>query len=84
MSDTTQSCAGSPWPEASFVPYGEYESGFLLPQLMGALASEFGGLELSGASQRRSAKPSLLKRCTSLMQALNPGSVFLKRFRAEN
>lgn len=38
MIDTT--CTGSLWPDTSIAIYPEHESGFLLPQLMGALASE--------------------------------------------
>ncbi|MCP2073052.1 UNVERIFIED_ORG: hypothetical protein J2Y77_002488 [Pseudomonas lini] len=40
MNDTLHACADSPWPESLNVTHSEYESGFLLPQLMGALASE--------------------------------------------
>ncbi|MDB6141344.1 MAG: hypothetical protein JWP80_388 [Pseudomonas sp.] len=46
MYDTTKTCVGSPWPDASVGTHGEYERGFLLPQLMGALASEIGGIGL--------------------------------------
>ena len=40
MIDTPHACADSLWPDTSSVTHSEYESGFLLPQLMGALASE--------------------------------------------
>ncbi|WP_214511793.1 hypothetical protein [Pseudomonas brassicacearum] len=38
MIDTT--CTGNLRPDTSVAIYQEHESGFLLPQLMGALASE--------------------------------------------
>ncbi|MBD9465729.1 hypothetical protein [Pseudomonas sp. Pdm06] len=38
MFDVT--CTGNPWSDTSVAIHPEYESGFLLPQLMGALASE--------------------------------------------
>ncbi|MHC8320731.1 hypothetical protein ACYZT4_08520 [Pseudomonas sp. GB2N2] len=78
MSDITHSCADSSWPDSSFVPHSEYESGFLLPQLMGALATESGGLEMRGACPLRSNKALFLKLWASLMQALNLRYVSLK------
>jgi len=38
MIDVT--CTGNPWSDTSVAIHQEYEGGFLLPQLMGALASE--------------------------------------------
>ncbi|MGX1175468.1 hypothetical protein [Pseudomonas sp. R151218B TE3479] len=38
MIDVT--CTDNPWSDASVATHPEYEGGFLLPQLMGALASE--------------------------------------------
>lgn len=70
MFDTTKTCAGSPWPDTSVLTHGEYESGFLLPQLMGALASESGGFGLRDESQRPTNGALFLKLRASLKQAL--------------
>lgn len=42
MFDATHSSTGRPGADASAMAQTEYESGFLLPQLMGALAGESG------------------------------------------
>lgn len=70
MFDTTPSCAGSPWPDTSRVIHGEYESGFLLPQLMGALACESAVLGLRDGSPRRTNSAWFFRLRASLMQAL--------------
>lgn len=70
MFDITQSCAGSPWPDTSVMTHGEYESGFLLPQLMGALANEAGGYGLRNLSPRTTNRAVFLKLYASLTQAL--------------
>ncbi|AUO46956.1 hypothetical protein [Pseudomonas ogarae] len=51
MIDTT--CTGSLWPDTSIVIYPEHESGFLLPQLMGALAGESAGFVSNDLCQQR-------------------------------
>lgn len=38
MNDVT--CTGNPWADTAVEIHQEHESGFLLPQLMGALANE--------------------------------------------
>ncbi len=54
MIDTPQSCAESLWPETPSMTHREFESGFLLPQLMGALAGESAGLDLRGGCRTKS------------------------------
>lgn len=70
MIDTPHVCVDSPWPDTSSVTYSEYESGFLLPQLMGALASESAGLATTGVCRWRGSGALFLKMGASLMQAL--------------
>jgi hypothetical protein len=70
MYDTTKTCAGSPWPDTSVLTHREYESGFLLPQLMGALASESGGFDVRHGSQRSTNGALFSRLRASLKQAL--------------
>jgi hypothetical protein len=70
MYDTTKTCVGSPWPDASVGTHGEYERGFLLPQLMGALANEIGGIGLRDLSQRPTNRALFLTLCVSLTRTL--------------
>lgn len=64
MFDTTPTCAGSSWPDDPVVTHGEYESAFLLPQLMGAMAREHESID------RGDAPPSTLH--TWLMRWITP------------
>lgn len=50
MIDVT--CPGNLWPDTSVAIHQEHESGFLLPQLMGALASESAGSVSNDLCQR--------------------------------
>ncbi|KKA09446.1 hypothetical protein VP02_02705 [Pseudomonas ogarae] len=68
MIDTT--CTGSLWPDTSIVIYPEHESGFLLPQLMGALASEFAGFVSNDLCQQRAHGTFLAKTGAFVRQVL--------------
>lgn len=66
MFDATHSSAGRPWSDTCAMAQTEYEAGFLLPQLMGALASESG----SDKSKPRDYCSFFLKLCASLTRVL--------------
>lgn len=70
MLNTTQTCAGSPWPDSSVMTHGEYESGFLLPQLMGALATEYGRYGFKDFPEQPSNGPLIVRLGASLKQLL--------------
>lgn len=70
MIDVTHSCDGNPWLETSAMTPGEYEGGFLLPQLMGALASESRAAPVTQRANTHQNKVSLLKRCVPILRAL--------------
>jgi hypothetical protein len=46
MFDTTRFCAENPWPNTAAQTYSEFESGFLLPQMMGASLGESASADL--------------------------------------
>lgn len=68
MTDTT--CTGNPRPNTSVAIYQEHESGFLLPQLMGALASESAGFVSSDLCQQRTHGALLAKAGALVMRVL--------------
>ena len=66
MIGTPEPCAHSAYPDTSIALHREYEAGFLLPQFMGALASETSGLNLTDRCQQ----PSGASLFARLMQSL--------------
>lgn len=70
MTGTTPSCAGCCCPATLIVLDRELEAGFLLPQFMGALASETRGLTLTDRCQERSGPGVFARLGASLMQSL--------------
>ncbi|CAI8992634.1 hypothetical protein [Pseudomonas sp. IT-P100] len=70
MIDVAHSCDGNPWLDTPVMVVTEYEGGFLLPQLMGALASEFIAAPVTYRSGTRQNKASVLERCGSMLRAL--------------
>jgi len=68
MNDAT--CTDSLWPDTCVTMYPEHESGFLLPQLMGALASESAGPVSNGLCRRRSNGTVLAKAGAFVMRVL--------------
>ncbi|QVW26113.1 hypothetical protein KJF94_11470 [Pseudomonas hormoni] len=70
MIDVAYSCDGNPWLDTPAMALTEYEGGFLLPQLMGALASEFIAAPVTHRSSTRQNKASVLKLCGPILRAL--------------
>lgn len=70
MFGTTQSCPGGSCPDTSIVLHREHEAGFLLPQFMGALASETSELGMTDMCQSQSGQGLLPRLCASLMHSL--------------
>jgi hypothetical protein len=70
MIDVTHSCDGNPWLDTPAMAHTEYEGGFLLPQLMGALASESRTVPVSYRSGTPQNKALVLKLCAPLLRAL--------------
>jgi hypothetical protein len=70
MIDVSHSCDGNRWLDTPAMADTEYEGGFLLPQLMGALASEFRATPVSHRSSTRQNKTSVLKLCGPILRAL--------------
>jgi hypothetical protein len=70
MIDVAHSCDGNPWLETPAIAHSEYEGGFLLPQLMGALASESRAAPVTHRSNAHQNKVSVLKRCAPILRAL--------------
>ncbi|ALQ03313.1 MULTISPECIES: hypothetical protein [Pseudomonas] len=68
MIDTT--CTGNLRPDTSVATYQEHESGFLLPQLMGALASESAGFVSNDLCQQRAHGTLLAKAGALVMRVL--------------
>ncbi|MGO4320489.1 hypothetical protein [Pseudomonas sp. KB_12] len=68
MIDTT--CTGNLQPDTSVATYQEHESGFLLPQLMGALASESVGFVSNDLCQQRAHGTLLAKAGAMVMRVL--------------
>jgi hypothetical protein len=70
MIDLARSCDGNPWQDSPAMAQTEYESGFLLPQLMGALASESRAAAVTQRSSTNQHKASVLKLCAPFLRAL--------------
>ncbi|MEJ5056835.1 MULTISPECIES: hypothetical protein [unclassified Pseudomonas] len=70
MIDVTHSCDGNPWLDTPAMTQTEYEGGFLLPQLMGALASESRAAPVMHRSSTHEKKASVLKLCAPILRAL--------------
>lgn len=70
MFDATHYSHDRTWPDDSVLAHTEFETGFLLPQLMGALASESGFYELTGKPARRDYGAFLVTLCTTFTRAL--------------
>lgn len=70
MIDFNYSSISSSWPDYSVMSQSEHESGFLLPQLMGALAHDSGFAALKDCSQPSASSVFFLKLRTSLKQVL--------------
>ncbi|MEH6350368.1 hypothetical protein [Pseudomonas sp. 3JA] len=68
MIDVT--CTGNPWSDTSVAIHQEYEGGFLLPQLMGALASESSAPVSNVLCQPRTNGAMLAKASAFVMWAL--------------
>lgn len=78
MFGTTQSCSGDSYPDTSIVLHCEHEAGFLLPQFMGALASETSGLGMTDRCQPQSGEGLFSRLRAALMHSLKYRSLFLK------
>lgn len=78
MFGTTQSCPGGSYPDTSIVLHREHEAGFLLPQFMGALASEASGFGMTDMCQPRSDEGFFSRLCASLMKSLKLRLLFIK------
>jgi hypothetical protein len=70
MIDVARSCDGNPWLDTPAMAHTEYEGGFLLPQLMGALASESRAVSIPHRSSTHQNKASVLKLCAPIFRAL--------------
>ncbi|WP_148057445.1 hypothetical protein [Pseudomonas brassicacearum] len=70
MIDFNHSSISSSWPDYSVMSQSEHESGFLLPQLMGALARDSGFAALKDCSKPSAGSVFFLKLRTSLKRAL--------------
>jgi hypothetical protein len=70
MFDVTHSCDGRLWLDTPAMAATEYEGGFLLPQLMGALASESSAVPVRHRSGTHPHKASVLKLFTSFLRVL--------------
>lgn len=57
MYDTNDCYASTSWTEAPQRTQGEYESGYLLPQLMGALARESASMDRCDVPRRGAISP---------------------------
>lgn len=78
MIGTTQSCPDGYFPDNSIVLHREYEAGFLLPQFVGAMASEMSGLSMPDMCQARSGERMFSRLRASLMQSLKLRLLILK------
>lgn len=63
-------CEGNPWLDTPAMADTEYEGGYLLPQLMGALACESRAAPVPQRSNTHQNKVSVLKRCAPILRAL--------------
>lgn len=70
MIDVAHSCDGNPWLDTPAMALTEYEGGFLLPQLMGALAIESRAAHVTHRSSTPQNKVSVLKLCAPILRTL--------------
>jgi hypothetical protein len=70
MIDVTHSCDGNPWLDTLAMAHTEYEGSFLLPQLMGALASESRAVPITYRSSNPQNRALVLKLCAPLLRVL--------------
>ena len=70
MIDFTHSCAASLRLDTPAMAHSEFEGSFLLPQLMGALASESIAVAATRPCEVYPQKPSALKSGVALLRAL--------------
>jgi hypothetical protein len=70
MIDVAHSCDGNPWLDTPAMAHTEYEGGFLLPQLMGALASEYRSAPVTHRSSSHQNKAWVLTLCAPILRAL--------------
>jgi hypothetical protein len=70
MIDFAHSCDGNPGLDTPAMAHTEYEGGFLLPQLMGALASESQTATVTHRTNTHQNKASVLKLCAPILRAL--------------
>lgn len=70
MIEVTHSCDGNLWLDAPTMNTTEFEGGFLLPQLMGALASESRAVPVTHRFNTPQNKTSVLKLCAPFFRAL--------------
>jgi len=70
MIDVAHSCDGNRWLDTPAMADTEYEGGFLLPQLMGALASESRAAPVTHRSSKRQNDTSLLTLRATFLRAL--------------
>ena len=70
MIDVAHSCDGNPWLDTPAMAHTEFEGGFLLPQLMGALASEYRSAPVTHRSSSHQNKASVLTLCALILRAL--------------
>lgn len=70
MIDVAHSCDGNHWLDAPAMADTEYEGGFLLPQLMGALASESRAAPVTHRSSKYQNDTSLLTPRATFLRAL--------------
>jgi hypothetical protein len=69
MIEFAHSCDGNPWLDTSVMAHSEYEGDFLLPQLMGALASESRAAPVMHRCNTHQYKASVLQGCASILRA---------------
>ncbi|AWY39156.1 hypothetical protein DKY63_04245 [Pseudomonas putida] len=70
MIDVTHSCDGHLWLDTPAMTTSEFEGGFLLPQLMGALASESIAAPVPLSFNTHQNKTSVLTLSAALLRAL--------------
>jgi hypothetical protein len=70
MIDFNHSSTSNSWRDYSGMSQSEHESGFLLPQLMGALARDSGFASLKNCSQQSASSVFFLQLRTLLKRAL--------------
>ncbi|WP_207265538.1 hypothetical protein [Pseudomonas sp. GW101-3H06] len=70
MIEVTHACDGNPWLDTPAMSITEFEGGFLLPQLMGALASESRAVPVTHRFSTHQNKASVLTLCAPFFRAL--------------